>query len=273
MATELDLTQAVGFPVRLDPDSGRLRCLPPAQAPAEDPRPLAAMRPVLRDRDAPGPDPLYWMYRGAGVPAEDEAARSLGLRYDLTVLRAGRVGAEAVKTFGHVHPPAPGGLAYPEVYQVVHGRAWVLLQRERRGVAELLAVAAGPGDVVVIPPGYAHATVNAGEGPVVLANWVYEGFASDYGPVAARGGLAWFWLADPPGWERNPSYSGARLRELPPAPPALLGLRPGEPLYALGTRDPERLRFLADPAAHAALWRELAGAWGAEIPGTEDALP
>lgn len=264
----MDLTARAGFPLHLDPEDGRLTCPPPARAPRPEPRTLAAMRAVLYDPDASGPDPLYWMYRGAGVPQETERAARLGLRFDLTVLRPGAVGGEPVKTFGHVHPCPPGGrLAYPELYQVVHGRAVILLQQERDGGVELLAVECGPGDAVLIPPGFAHATVNAGEGWLVLANWVFAGFASDYAPVAARRGLAYYRLVGPDRWEPNPRYGHARLRTGAPTPAELLGLAPGEPIYTLGARAPERLGYLRDPDAWGDLWRAVGAHWQTTIPG------
>lgn len=257
---DVDLTAAAGLPVRLHPASGRLTALPPAELPDEDARSLDAMRPVLRDPEAAGPDPLYWMYRDAGVRADTGPARDLGLRYDLTVLAGTAVGAERVKTFGHVHPAAPGGdLAYPELYQVVAGRGFILLQREREGWTETVAIPCGPADLVLIPPGYAHATVNDGDEPLVLANWVAGGFRSDYGPIAERRGMAFYRLAraGAGGWEPNVRYGRARLLLGVPTPPALIGARAREPIYRLGVVEPGRLRFLVDPAAFRPLWREL----------------
>lgn len=227
----------------------------PAAAPAEEARSLAALRPVLRDPDATGPDPAYRMYRGAGVPAQLEVPGRLGLRFDLTVLRAGRIGHEPVKTFGHAHPPAPGGdVSYPELYQVLHGQAWILLQRQQGEMTELFAIPAGPGDLVLIPPGFAHATVNGGDGPLVLANWVCGSFASDYEGVRARRGMAFYRLADR--WEPNPRYPRPVLYRAAPTPAGLLGLKPGEPVYAWGVRQPERLGFLSRPAEQPEPWRE-----------------
>lgn len=264
----MDLSRYAGFPLYLEEATGRLRAPAPVVLPEPEPRRLEAMRPVLRDPGADGPDPLYWMYRGAGPPLGGDD----GLRFDLTVLRPGTVGREAVKTFGHRHPCLPGSRwSYPEVYQVVEGRAAVLLQYPEGEEFRLLAVECGPGDVVVIPPGFAHATANVGEGWLVLANWVYAGFAADYGPVAARRGMAYYRLRDPDGWQPNPQYPAPVLRLVPPTPPQLLGLAPGQPVFALGAQHPYRLDWLRRPEGEPSLWRELSRFWDVPIPAPEGA--
>jgi len=71
------------------------------------------------------------MYDGVALPDDRPAIERAGLRFDLTVLRPAIIGEEPVKTLGHYHNLAPGGLPYPELYQVVFGHAHFVLQLGR----------------------------------------------------------------------------------------------------------------------------------------------
>lgn len=237
-------------------------------------RTLRDLRPVLRDPEAVGPSVVYWMYRGAGP--EEYASNVLALqnlRYDVTVLRSGLIGGEYVKTFGHVHPPAPDGLSYPELYQVVFGRAWFVLQKRTAGGVNVRIVRASAGDSVLIPPGFGHVSVNIGNTPLVLCNLVADGFQSDYGWFRRCRGAGVYVVAIndghdgqakvssttvQPGLELNPSYNcHVEINQWPPVALSELGLGdPGEPLFTAVCRQPQRFRFLTRPGDYPELWVE-----------------
>lgn len=258
-----DLEPFCGFPLSLDV-AGRLRFGPGHGDPAPAPRTLGEMRPFLRDPAVAGPEELYWMYRDVCLPGDREACARLGARYDLTVLRAGTVGEEFVKTAGHYHPPMPGStLTYGEVYQVLFGRAACLLQRPAAGgsasatgdavvsfdMADAVLVEAEAGDMIVIPPGYGHVTANTGDTPLVMANWVDPVFRADYGPYRDAGGAAYHLLRDPAGGMTaapNPRY------------PANAVLRRADPDIHLRGREPMYRALLADPAPFLAWLRPAA---------------
>ncbi|MDI3298820.1 MAG: glucose-6-phosphate isomerase family protein [Bacillota bacterium] len=250
----VDLEPVAGLPLRLDEATGRLHFGPGVEPVAPDVRRLEAMRPVLYEPEAGGPAELYFMYRGVARAGDAARIRAAGLRYDVTVLVDGRVGPEPVKTYGHYHPVRPGGrLAYPEVYQVLCGRAHFLLQKRGAGEAELedvIIVDAGPGDIVVMPPGYGHVTINPGPGALAMANWVDASFASEYEPYTRTRGGAYYELErdGETEWVENPRY--ARLpdpRALPPGELEALGLEQGRPMYPAGAAEPGRLAWLSRP--------------------------
>lgn len=208
---------------------------------------------VLFEPNASGPDELYYMYRGVCRAADSTLIRQHGLRYDVTILRPGTVGSEYIKTAGHYHPLKPGTeFTYPEVYEVLHGRAHYLLQTEpdEEGV-EAVLVEASAGDKVLIPPGYGHITINPGPDWLVMSNWVAEGFASLYGPIKELGGGAYFALAGNGEEERivvNPRYrptpgiSARRPSDLPE-----FGLVRGRPMYFAFLESPGTFAYLANP--------------------------
>ncbi|MCC7354081.1 MAG: glucose-6-phosphate isomerase [Anaerolineae bacterium] len=83
------------------------------------------------------------------------------LRVALTSLYPGKVGREYHMTKGHFHDPAD----FAELYLTFRGEGKLLLQSERGDlvVADML-----PGNLVHIPGGMAHRTVNTGPEPLVF---------------------------------------------------------------------------------------------------------
>ncbi len=178
-----------------------------------EPRLLRDLKPVLRNpefvTDQNAGKILYMMYRSVVAdPAHREAFRIHSVRFDLTVMDYCLLDKEPNKTLGHVHPQAIPGLSYPELYQVLLGRAIYLLQRaqDRSGrVADFLVIEAGPGEAVLIPPNYGHVTVNVGGSPLVMANLVSTRFSSDYGPYKELHGASYY-LIEGGSLEPNPNY-------------------------------------------------------------------
>jgi len=259
-----DLQAASGLPLQLS-DAGTL--VFGGDLPAVEPavRSLAAMREVLAEPEATGPDVLYTMYRDVARPADRARFAPHGLRYDITILAPTRLGAEWNKTYGHYHPLAPGGDYYPEVYEVISGRAIYLLQHRGPGGAidDVLVIPAVPGDKVFMLPGYGHSTINAGDEPLVMANWVAGAFSSEYGDYKERHGASYYGLAgaDAVRWQPNPHYDRVPEAHVvaPRCPEELTGLRRGRPMYGDGAEHPERLGYLVDPGAYRGRWADLVG--------------
>lgn len=214
--------------------------------PEPDVRRVGDMASLLADPACPEEGPLYFMYRDLAAGPDDRVwLQAHAIRYDITVIPARTLCGEHVKTKGHYHPHAPGGVGYPELYQVLSGEAIYLLQD--RDLTTAAAVRAVEGEAVLIPPGYGHVTINPSKRELVMANLVSNHFSSEYRFYEEHGG-AMYYLTEQ-GWVQNPHYSvHPRLKEL--RPPELPGLciRHQEPIY--GMVGNEALNgFLNDPAA------------------------
>lgn len=248
----IDLQETSGLPLKAE-DDGLLVFA--GGLPAVEPqiRYKREMLDVLLDPEAKGPEELYYMYRGVCRPEDKELLAEYGLRYDVTVIRAGRIGREYIKTAGHYHPLKEGtDTSYPEVYEVLSGRAHYLLQTEpgEDGV-EALLIEAFPGDKVLIPPGYGHITINPGNVPLIMSNWVAADFASVYGPVRELGGGAYFEIAAAggdeefivnPNYRPTPSLAARRVEDWPQ-----FGLVAGSPMYLEFLKNPDQFAFLTHP--------------------------
>ncbi|MEM0124504.1 MAG: glucose-6-phosphate isomerase family protein [Candidatus Micrarchaeaceae archaeon] len=140
-------------------------------------------------------DILYRMYRGVG--SERSEFRANRIRYDITVMEDYNLGGEFTKTFGHYHPIAEDGLAYPEIYEILYGKATYILQKPKEdGSFDVEVIKAKEGDKVIMTPNYGHFTINVGNDILIEANLVNSDFESYYKPVEEMGGAAVFLLRD-----------------------------------------------------------------------------
>lgn len=195
--------------------------------------------------------PLYYMYRDVYEVGDRETILRKKLRYDITVMPARKLGKEFVKTKGHYHAKT-NSMTYPEIYGVLEGRAHYLLQKGRDGsVDRVVLIEAEKGDVVVIPPNYAHITINPSERELKMANWVYRDFDSVYAPILERRGGAWFELVD--GFVRNENYR--KVPELERFSAPKLDMFQGA-FYDL-IKSPEKLGFLTNPEENRGLFDPL----------------
>lgn len=268
-----DLSATSGLRLLLDERTGLLHAAGDLVLGEPAVRRLGELREVLADpATATPPDrPCYFLYRDVRRPGDEERLAAHGLRYDLTVTLPGRYGQEPAKTAGHYHSRAPDGAGYPEIYEVLHGRAAFLLQWVDRpespdpAVRAIWVALCDAGERIVIPPDCGHVTVNVGAEPLVVADLVAVDSANDYGSFRTAQGAAAYLLADQAdelGFRITPNLRYGRT----PAPRLLHGSRwrpvltTGRPLYEAFRSDPSTVRFLLAPgpasAALHALWTE-----------------
>jgi glucose-6-phosphate isomerase len=205
------------------------------------------------DSELTGPEDAYYMYRDIGWDKDKQMFRQRNYRYDITVLRPGVIGRELLKTVGHYHPLIPGtNVTFPEVYEVVSGRAHYICQKiEGKKVLEFFVVDALPGQKVVIPPGYGHITINPLNEPLVMSNVTADGFKSIYAPLEELHGAAYYELADGK-WVANGDYEiaatpkWAKANEVPS-----FGLTESVPLYESIANNPDLFDYLVNPQKYA----------------------
>ncbi|MEM4523820.1 MAG: glucose-6-phosphate isomerase family protein [Archaeoglobaceae archaeon] len=172
---------------------------------------LAYPEKLIRDFDA------YYMFRDI-YESEEHRKRILkaGLRYDFTIIPPAEIGKEKIKTYGHYHPENSYGLTYPEIYQVIEGRAFFILQkRGKKGVEDCIVIEANKNDVVIVPPNYGHVTINPTDKVLITSNWVSRNFTSIYEPYTMLKGACYYYIDGR--WVKNPRYAEApEIRFLKP---------------------------------------------------------
>ena len=139
---------------------------------------------------------VYHIYRDVALLKDKDKIHRSGLEYDLTVIPPGKIGDEFVKTIGHHHPFKAGTqIRFPEVYEVMYGKAFFILQSASADLLRLqdvYIVEAGRGEKVVVPPGFGHVSVNPTNNVLVLAN--FQALKNDglYEPFEAHNGAAYY---------------------------------------------------------------------------------
>jgi glucose-6-phosphate isomerase len=258
-----DLSALTGMTVKFDPESFQIAFGTEVRDPFYATRSADQMRRVLLDTDCELPEIIYWMFRDLGMKALPDFKQTAQLRYDISVFRGCPFGREFMKTSGHYHPYQPdGGIAWPEVYEVLEGKALYVLQKVDDSnlgpadvtVEDVIIVEGVAGDKVIMPPDYGHVTINTLPGALVMDNWVSSAFASVYGKVEEAKGFAYYYLHGDgnPRWVKNPLYT----KPLPPLRKAIvrevpaLGLVKSTPMFAACAADPGKFQWLNDPESY-----------------------
>ena len=150
-------------------------------------RMLSELKDVLMNDISIDENPeMYYMFR--------DICKKNGMRYDITFIPNRKMAGECAKTYGHCHPIAEDRLTYPEIYQVLAGRALFILQEELANAANIVTmVDAKKGDTVLIPPNHCHVSVNPGPENLLLANIVADNFKSIYEIFRENRGAAYYY--------------------------------------------------------------------------------
>jgi glucose-6-phosphate isomerase len=161
-----------------------------------DVRHLDELRGLLYDKEWEKLSPnleLYYMYR---MLKEDN-----GLRYDITIIPPKMLGSEFVKTKGHNH----AGF-YGEVYMVLEGEGFYLFQKgDENEIEDVCVTKAKKGDVIIIPAGYGHVTINPSDTEELkMANWVKKEDKGNFSLFEKMQGACYYYTKQ--GWIKNENY-------------------------------------------------------------------
>ena len=250
-----------GLDVRAVQDPMGFEYGPHVFGPAAELRRLDAIRPSLMDPTASGPDPVYAIAMDVGRCKDEPELRRRMLLFGVVLYAAGTIGAEPVRSQGHVHKVAHhSGWSPPEIFEVWSGRAIVYMQeRAEDDPGRCFAVEALPGERVVVPPAWAHAVISADpRQPLLFGAWCDREYGFEYRDVRAHGGLAWFQrlTANGTGWRPNPTYRQRQLQVRRARVYDELDLNPHIPLYA-HIEQPDAIQWVSKPALKAKYWPDF----------------
>lgn len=232
--------------------------------PAVEQRKLDDIRKSLRDPDCDGPEIVYSIAMDVGKTKHKPILQKMMLLYGVVTYAAGKLGEEPVRSQGHIHKRSVhSGWSPPEVYEIWSGKAIIYMQEYAKdNPGRCFAVYAGPGDVVVVPPEWAHATISADpETPLTFGAWCDREYGFLYDEVRAHKGLAWYPLINGKNeivWNANPNYEPSKLEIKQPADYSQsLGIENGAPIYMQFENNPEKFRFVSEPALKKEVWESF----------------
>lgn len=243
----IGLHRVCGLPIKLDETKPKLLFDKALVKVSPDIRTINQMRPVLLNRMIKKPRRLYYMYRGISLLKDKDIIAKNNLRFDITVIRPGKLGDEFIKTFGHYHTGV-----YPEVYEILSGQALCLLQKvsthDEQVLLDVILVKAKRGDKIVILPGYGHSLINPSLNRcLVTANWISTKFNSQYDAYRKAGGASYFFYANKKLKKNSYFKKAPKLKIVRPAASIKrFAFYKDKPMYSLVGKI-ERLDFLNHP--------------------------
>ncbi len=223
-------------------------------------RTLDSIRKSLLDPDCKGPEIVYSIAMDVGKEEHRDLLKKLHLLFGVVTYAAGSLGEEPVRSQGHIHKVSPlSGWSTPEVYEIWSGRAVIYMQESADdNPGRCFAVEAGPGEVVIVPPNWAHATISADpRQPLTFGAWCDRDYGFEYSGVRAHNGLAWFPVIGEKGqinWLQNTKYSQCKLKIKKPADYAAFGIEKGKPVYIQFEEDESRFLFVPHPVLKEKEW-------------------
>lgn len=222
---------------------------------------LKDIRSSLLDPQAKGPEVLYTIAMDVGKIKDRDDLQKRNLLYGMVAYNDGLIGNELVRSQGHIHAvSASCGSSTPEVYEIWQGKAYIYMQEfVSENAGRCFAIIAEPGDIVIVPPNWAHYTVNASQSEKMLFGaWCIRDYSFDYQEIRAKQGLAFYPVMEGKQviWKRNPQYDQSELTiKLARAYPEFSLSK--NHLYEQYEENNSCFDFVTDPLAYKALWEHF----------------
>jgi len=228
--------------------------------PEVEKRTLDSIRKSLLDPNCTGPDPVYCIAMDVGKNIHKSLLFKYQLLFGVVTYAAGRLGNEPVRSQGHIHKRTRNNtMSPPEIYEIWTGKAIIYMQESADDdPGRCFAVAAVPGEVVIVPPDWAHATISADpQEPLTFGAWCDRNYGFEYDKVRAHRGLAWFPLLTGDGsldWIPNKHYHSAELIKKRPENYRSLGITQGTPIYSTFEEKPDAFLYITQPHIKKKVW-------------------
>jgi len=224
-------------------------------------RTLDSIRKSLLNPQCSGPDPVYAIAMDVGKSEHLPILKKLHLLYGAVTYAAGKLGNEPVRSQGHIHKISPlSGWSTPEVYEIWSGKAIIYMQETAEDPpGRCFAIIAHPGDVVIVPPNWAHATISTDtEQPLTFGAWCDREYGFEYDAVRAHKGLAWFPVISENGtieWHKNLNYLDCELIVKKPEIYNQFAIEPRKSIYSQFEENLFRFEFVPHPQMVAEKWK------------------
>lgn len=223
-------------------------------------RTLESIRQSLRNPDSLGPEVVYCISMDVGKKEDFKFIKERNLLFGVVTYASGTIGDEPVRSQGHIHAISSScNSSTCEVYEIFDGEAYIYMQESGQDDAkECYAIYARVGDVVIVPPGWVHATINANvHQNMTFGAWCVRDYGFDYDDVRKHNGIAFFPIVknDIIEWEMNQAYTHAHLtikeaREYPE-----FEIEKGKPIYTQFQENPDRFLFVSKPQLVKKKWK------------------
>lgn len=251
-----------GFEIEADHEQMTFRYGADVFGPVPEQRHLDAIRKSLMDSNAKGPDVVYSIVMNVGKKEDKTEIDKRHLCYGVVTYAKGQIGKEPIRSQGHIHAiSAVCNESTCEVYEIWDGQAVIYMQESGTDDAgNCYAVHAGPGDVVIVPPGWVHATVNADpDSYMTFGAWCIDDYAFEYKEVRAHSGIAFFPIVEDGKltWIKNEKYHTGTLHTVEASQRPLPSTWSDKPIYTQFEENHDAFDLVYDPKKYDAFWKEF----------------
>lgn len=227
-------------------------------------RKLDDIRKSLLDFNCYGPEIVYSIAMDVGKTKHLKRLKEQHLLFGLVTYSKGKLGNEPIRSQGHIHKKSVYGQNWstPEVYQIWSGKAIIYMQEfADDNPGKCYAIYAEPGDIVIVPPSWAHATISADpKTPLTFGAWCDRDYGFKYEKVRNHKGLAWYPLLEETGelkWKANHHYQETKLIIKSPSSYSEFSIKQGESIYAQYEKNPALFLFIPKPFLKENEWKNF----------------
>ncbi|MCE5174071.1 MAG: glucose-6-phosphate isomerase family protein [Bacteroidales bacterium] len=223
-------------------------------------RRLDDIRKSLFEPNCEGPEIVYSIAMDVGKKTHIQILNDLNLLFGIVTYSAGKLGQEPIRSQGHVHKLSSiSNLSTPEVYEIWNGEAIIYMQKSDKDNPGLCyAVYGKPGDVIIVPPNWVHATISANPNiPLTFGAWCDRDYGFDYEGVRKHKGIAWFPIYDEQNvikWIPNPNYEKSELICKTPNLHPELGIEKGLSIYQIFEKKVDTFNYVPFPELKKEVW-------------------
>lgn len=251
-----------GFDIKADVKNMEFIYGEDVYGPITEKRKLDDIRQSLSNPNVEGPEYVYAVAMDVAKKEHRQDLINRNLLYGAMIFGSGIIGEEPVRSQGHIHAISPSCNASTcEVYEIWSGEAYIYMQETAKDQpGKCYAVHAKAGDVVIVPPYWAHATVNADPSqPMLFGAWCVRDYGFEYDDVRAHGGVAYFPKVknDRVIFVKNNAYQAEDIiiKEARSYPE--FHLKQGTPIYTQYEHDHDLFTFVTQPQTAAAIWENF----------------
>jgi glucose-6-phosphate isomerase len=256
----------IGFDIKFDFEKMNFIYGLETFGPIVEKRTLDAIRKSLKNPECDGPDIVYSIAMDVGNMKDREKILERNLLYGTVMYADGRLGDEPIRSQGHIHAVSKScGMSTPEIYEIWQGEAYIYMQETANdNPGKCYAIHAKKGDVVIVPPNWAHSTISASPTePLVFGAWCVRDFGFEYDDVRRHEGLAFFPVIGENNkitWAHNENYDQCELIVKSPDKELyeeLFGIKDNQSIYQQFEENNDLFQFVPNPNLKESEWKKF----------------
>ncbi|MCR1899121.1 glucose-6-phosphate isomerase [Irregularibacter muris] len=249
-----------GFNIQVDLDNLEFIYGDGVFGPKTEKRKLNDIRESLSDPNVSGPEIIYAVAMDVGKEENREDLINRNLLYGAMIFQGGTIGDEPIRSQGHVHAISKScNCSTPEVYEIWSGEACIYMQEYATdNPGRCFAVHAQAGQIVIVPPGWAHCTINDSiDEPMLFGAWCIRDYGFEYKDIRAHNGIAFYPKVrnEKILFEQNSKYTDTILEIKEARDYPEFKLKQGIPIYTQYEKNHNLFSFVTQPQLFRDIWK------------------